>query len=480
MQGFNLFKLRIVNHDKEICNIDFTGLDFLNRQKPLTTVIIGSNGSGKSYLLKLISDVFNYIDDSFSRRKVKFRYEYFYFEYFINGYMYTVEMKSNAITRCKCNTFDISYFDIVLPSKVLAVSFMINDKFLFSNNKNPDESMYIYLGVRKTSNSTYTSSLVRSVTNNIIHSIEKEKTAIICDALSLMNMKHKVCFEINVASKRIASILKDNIILRNYLEKNIDKLPNFNDNLIEKLINAIKHINFGDFVFWLDEINDINKNLINFMQYRSEINALIDLNILKPISIYFFKNHEKISFENCSSGEKHIIFTFSSISINLYANSVVLIDESEISLHPNWQIRYINLLKKTFAEYASCHFILATHSHYIISDLESDSSSIVVVKRDADNEVNKAELLSYDTYAWSAENIIYNVFSLRTTRNYYFEMDLRDLLESIQSKNPDMESIKRLYYKLSNYALDKNDPLKKVLEEVEVYLDVSNADDHKD
>lgn len=485
MEKFRLINLKIVHHHNEICNVDFVDVDYFNRNKPLTTVLIGANGSGKTYLLKLIADVFNFLNDL--HKKPKFRYEYFYVTYFIHGYTYTVEVNKNTVITCKRNNQEIPFYQIILPQKVLAVSFMINDKFLF--NDNIEDSMYKYLGVRKTSNSTYTSSLVRSVINNVLYSIEKEKTGIICDALNLMKMKYKISFEIKVASKKVSeSLINDNSI-NLLLDEKIGKLTinEFNKifKLKNKLIDAIKKISIGNITIDMGSkdilMNTVNYNdLLSLLEYKKEIDLLIDLHILKPISIYFYKKNEKISFEDCSSGEKHIIFAFTSIAVNISKDSIILIDEPEISLHPNWQMQYIHLLKNTFIEYKSCHFILATHSHYIISDLESGSSSLVIIKRDDDNEVQEAELVKYDTYAWSAENIIYNVFGLRTTRNYYFEMDLRELFESMQSVNGDKEKVKRLYNKLSKYTYDKNDPLNKVLEEVEVYLNVSGTNDNKD
>lgn len=473
MNNFYLRRLKILNHGNEICNVDFVDLGIDNRSKPLTTVLIGTNGSGKTYLLRMIADVFNYLKQN-SIGKQKFRYEYFYLEYFLNGQIYIVEMKKNKIINCGC---DIS--KLKLPSKVLAVSFMVNDKFVHSDNEDPNNSMYRYLGVRKTSNSTYTSSLVRSVLNNILFSIQKEKTKVICDALSLMKMEHKLSIEINVASKKMANRL--NLDADELLEEKLKKnFQNDQDKISKKMLaEAIEKMPIGKVELLFDDLS-FKSDIQNLIKYRREINALVDLHILKPVIINFYKKDEKISFEDCSSGEKHIIFAFSSIAINIQDNSIILIDEPEISLHPNWQIKYIHLLKNTFDKYISCHFILATHSHYILSDLEPESSSLVIINRDADDEIQKSELLQYSTYAWSADNIIYNVFGLRTTRNYYFEMDLRELLEAIQIKNTDKNNIKRLYEKLTKYIYDKHDPLNKVLEEVEVFLSANEKTNLKD
>lgn len=83
-------------------------------------------------------------------------------------------------------------------------------------------------------------------------------------------------------------------------------------------------------------------------------------------------------------------------------------------------------------------------------------------------------MLPYETYAWSAENIIYNVFGLRTTRNYYFESDLRELLTIVQDieENTDrIEEAKKLVKKLRKFVFDSKDPLHVVIEQSAEILD---------
>lgn len=171
-----------------------------------------------------------------------------------------------------------------------------------------------------------------------------------------------------------------------------------------------------------------------------------------------------------------MIFALSGIMNNISKNSLVLIDEPEISLHPEWQIKYISLLKKVFKNYSGCHFILASHSHYLVSDLQEDTSSVVTLKK-KNEKAPEAELLPYSTYAWSAENIIYNVFGLRTTRNYYFESDLHKLLMGMQKTEmtkEDFEEVKRLTDKLKKYIYNDEDPLDLIVKQAEGFLKCSH------
>ncbi|GGA48745.1 hypothetical protein GCM10011499_18210 [Pelagibacterium lentulum] len=75
-----------------------------------------------------------------------------------------------------------------------------------------------------------------------------------------------------------------------------------------------------------------------------------------------------IDLKEASSGELSIAITFMSLAAALEDDSLILIDEPETNLHPEWQARYLDLLLSTFSSYRNCHYILATHSPLILSD----------------------------------------------------------------------------------------------------------------
>ena len=71
--------------------------------------------------------------------------------------------------------------------------------------------------------------------------------------------------------------------------------------------------------------------------------------------------------QNLSSGEQHELVMFYDLIFNTSENTLILIDEPELSLHIKWQINYVDELLsiiKTTGFYA----VLATHSPQIIHD----------------------------------------------------------------------------------------------------------------
>ena len=79
------------------------------------------------------------------------------------------------------------------------------------------------------------------------------------------------------------------------------------------------------------------------------------------------KFNRDIPLAGLSSGEQHMIILFYNLLFKCEENSLILIDEPEISLHISWQNNFINdLLRiKTITPF---EVIIATHSPDIIDE----------------------------------------------------------------------------------------------------------------
>jgi hypothetical protein len=197
------------------------------------------------------------------------------------------------------------------------------------------------------------------------------------------------------------------------------------------------------------------------------------LDIINLDGIKINKNNSTMSLNDVSSGEFHLIISMIGIFSQIKNDSIILIDEPEVSLHPNWQMQYVTFLKKVFSKYPSCHFILTSHSHFIVSDLEGESSSLTSINRDEEGNL-KTRLIEADTYGWSAEDILYNVFNVRSTWNYFLETDLTELLGLISINSNDKTKINNLIEKIDKLPRRKNDPLTEIIIDAKMYLQEIN------
>lgn len=496
--GFRLVSLIVKNEDKVICDYNFFPPDFtFGAAEPLTTLIIGANSTGKSFVMKILSEIFQAVSNEAVSKALEF--DSYRLRYYLNTDAIEIEIKNRAIIIHKNNVLVEKSFETVLPQKVLAIAFMLNDKFAFKAESPDKQSMYEYLGLRKTSNASWISTFGNRIAENILELGATGKLRTIIHALfayfnldphvsiayelsqsgiSLNQIREMSVVEISEEIRKLAIHIankgsyRKNAIIR-LEDEDYDRMAAY----LKGLESSDPFIPNSEKLIFGHTFSD-STNMEQMQGIQSDYKVLKDLqnlNIIKDITLYVYKLGQRYSFEECSSGEKHILFAFLNIARHIQDNSLILIDEPEISLHPNWQMIYITALKRLFCEFSSCHFIITSHSPYLVSDLNPNSSSLIVLS--IEDGVRTTTTLDYSTYAWSTENILYNVFHVRTTRNFYFDMELRELLsKTAGGNNKNLSRVKELFQKLSNYVFDDSDPLKRILKEVEEYIENAESE----
>ena len=491
--SFRLLKLDLSKHpvlrslSLDFCNDEISGFqdDIYN------TVIIGANGIGKSHILKSVIEIFTYIHSLISQAAQPNNLPYrFRIQYSIDNDIYTISSMPKGLEPvgrgaryniyCDVNEIQIHPSECKLPNNVIASSMTISDKF----RANSDD-FYKYNGVRneKSPNTTGTRTLIRKTVNNIITSISstngfRDELKNLLIKIGLQNrltisygMRHKEVFLNKDMSPELLYDIFDNrkkyfpsrdtdlwgktFFLK--VREQHDKIKVITDFLRKIAINNFKRKRYTL------EYDIINSDEII---YDAEaIDLLSKLDILTFPSIRVHKNYENYNFMDSSSGETNLLCQFIGILSTIQDNSLIIIDEPENSSHPNWQINYIGWLKDIFKEYHSCHFVIATHSHFILTDLQENNSTIIALEKSNGKLENIAENLN--TFCWSVDDILYNVFHVRNTRNYAFETDIYKLLNLVSQGLINTPLAKDLIVKLSRYTLPGNDPLKVILEKIQ-------------
>lgn len=222
-------------------------------------------------------------------------------------------------------------------------------------------------------------------------------------------------------------------------------------------------------------IYDLNDEA--FKEDWKAIKLLSSLDVLSYPKIRIYKkinpkSEEPFLFEDSSSGETAMLCQFVNILSRIEHHSLVLIDEPETSSHPNWQIRYIDWLNKIYQRFHTCHFVISTHSHFLLSDLEIGSSAIVALDRDKETGdiVNLTD--GMNTYGWTTDDILYEVFRIRNRNNEALERDLERAIQLIESKGPiSKEEKDSLLERFNRVYRGDRDPLGKFILELEKYAE---------
>ena len=483
--GLRLVSLLVQNGDKVHCDIRFFSDELnWNSSDPATSLIIGANGSGKSFILKILSEIFNAIDSPSALGQLK--YAHYKLKYTMNRKSVVLQILNRQVFIHMNGELLENDISEILPRKALAVSFMLNDKFPFKQANSTGNIIYEYLGVRMTSNASWTSSMNNKLAEIVLNLASDDKIWDVINRLSeFLSIDKKISITCEMSESDFYAEDLGNR-LKEYGEKILqqddyrgDAVKKYTDDVYQELASFIGKLlnekmyddtHKGKILLRVSFDTDTSKDEIKLIATAyKHFKELSNLKVFRNMTLNLYKKGVMYSFDESSSGEKHILYSFANIFNSIKENSVVLIDEPEISLHPNWQIKYISFLKKVFADYKSCHFIIASHSHYMVSDLNPKTSSLITVNIDDGGKHFKT--IDYSTYAWSAENILYNIFEVRTFRNYYFDMDVRALLDAVSNnKEEDRKRIRSLYDKLSKYILDEKDPLNRILDEAKEYI----------
>jgi predicted ATPase len=91
-----------------------------------------------------------------------------------------------------------------------------------------------------------------------------------------------------------------------------------------------------------------------------------------PITALVFQRGEQwIPLEDFSSGERALFFRFLGLIREIKDDALVLVDEPEIHLHPEWVQRFVGLLVSLFRD-VNAHVLIASHSPLIASDVPAD------------------------------------------------------------------------------------------------------------
>ncbi|WP_151794358.1 AAA family ATPase, partial [Acinetobacter nosocomialis] len=232
-----------------------------------------------------------------------------------------------------------------------------------------------------------------------------------------------------------------------------------------------------------DEDNDIFNNSINEdKEFVLDLKAnsdeiinlyyLIECDLINVTNIYFYRNNNSVSeipIKDMSSGQLCIISSFSSIAARIKNGSLVFIDEPEISLHPSWASKYIELLQEKFSMFKRCHFIVATHSPHIVSNLPNDNAYVVTLKNNNVSECIKSNLFNFK----SVDFQLAKIFDFPGDRNEYLIRIIMVILTKLSENKPlnkdefkNIEELKGFLPKLKD-----NDPVKHLIQQISVLID---------
>jgi predicted ATPase len=461
MVNFRLNQIQIEDNYYQTENIKLVNSKY-DKNDNHFTLIVGNNGTGKSRILGSIAKV----------------------------------LKGDFRSR-HSDLFNFSQFEKTIePKKVISVSNSLSDKFpldksyRYGNEINYKDEFYNYLGTRGIMGSSSRTLIRRAIDILLENYSNKHISKCYRYVFDYLDYKPEITLEYSIIQRELSDFEGQEITpeqIENYILKK-SKYSGLNQNIYSNISNKYRN-RFTEICDFLNELRDkgggkyeieidfsssnINKLDKDNNKYEADLKIYEILNILRKINMVrdfdiklVKKDNRPFSFSDSSSGEANILCTLIALIPLVEDNSCILIDEPEISLHPTWQYRYIELLNKIFECFKGCHIIIASHSHFLVSDLPTNNSSVVALRRE--KEIIKSTLLEESTFGWSAEDILLNVFNMSTTRNYYISNIVSEALELIAKKQKTKSRFKEIKFELETIEpnLKEEDPLKLVINSI--------------
>ncbi|MBX7241278.1 MAG: AAA family ATPase [Bacteroidia bacterium] len=146
---------------------------------------------------------------------------------------------------------------------------------------------------------------------------------------------------------------------------------------------------------------------------------------------------KRIFIEELSSGEKRLIsYAFSLYFLDI-KNSVLLIDEPELSLHPNWQNQIIKVYER-FARENNNQIILATHSPFIVGSVRKENIRILVREEGIIRAIKPLD----GSFGWRTERILLEILGVKYLRTPEVEALFEELYALLRENEFESEAFK--------------------------------------
>lgn len=477
----------LLSYEDPEVSIPFLDDESSNRNGPHVSIVIGPNGSGKSRTLSRVVDELCYLRacrDSDNSAMTRFRpaSNKAVIRYRLNGARCEISRGDYGI-QCTLDGKTTSLAAILFPERVATVSHLPTDKFRFARSEASD--FYRYLGLRQATNLTTTGALEAKVVQSLIVGFtvkgfaeklrawlslggmtEDVGIAITLSTEKLLEVRYEGFKEIamKAAERRVGSARVSTFEASESWTKDLDSMW--------RLISELRHLHWST----SSKAPSVTLDLERFMAGPVDAQALAEgfdaarrWKLFRDTSLVLGKEGGRYPFSDLSSGEQQLIGTSARLLAELKPNALVVIDEPEISLHPDWQIKYVHTLLQTLRASPATHVVIATHSHFMVSDLDSRNSALIMSSYD---QGPKFKQFDGEVYGRSPENILYRVFGVATTGNSNVEADLFASLQMLSNAVPlDGDELQKIYGRLSRVRGADNSAMNLILDRVQAALE---------
>ncbi len=220
----------------------------------------------------------------------------------------------------------------------------------------------------------------------------------------------------------------------NVINESVTKdIPNFFATFIDRFVYGKNLLPDQSIALACSEINAIFKEL----DIESRIAGLRKDGSRMPV----FKNKAGKEFDitGLSSGERQLFFRIISLKMLDINNSIILVDEPEISLHPAWQQKIIKVYQNIGE---NNQVIAATHSPHVLSSVPGECVRILI----NDNGIKVLDDKDLEnSYGVPIKRVLKDIMGLKSDRDPFIQAEIDDLGHYLEDQNYQPQEFERRF-----------------------------------
>jgi len=360
-----------------------------------------------------------------SKQNKMSKYKIFEYEknYFVSADRCSIEDTHQEIINYKFDINKMSHedkriYDKLINAKIELVLESINEKKLSPVEEAMERMAYASISRKKT-----TREKQRELENAICKLEDKYTTmSETIDRLKKENFIDRFIVNINevdnswkLLKARIENYENEKKQYENQLFKEVRKNPKNAEKTVEAMEQWEKE-NENILEKMADDINSVIK------KFNLELQINEDTQSYEELKIKDLSNNTIIEYDDLSTGTKNLLSTFIPLKSYKPQDSIILIDEPEMSFYPDIQLQLIDLYTTVGK---NNQLVVATHSPLIASSFEP--WEVVELKFDKDNQIYREKYYQGDNHidnytidprmlTWTG--ILTDVFDLKEDSNF--------------------------------------------------------------
>jgi predicted ATPase len=476
---FRLHQGVVEINQRSLLNVEFLYKE-AEHNKTHITLIAGPNGSSKSRILASIVELLRARAKLADFEKLKGR----------------TDKSAQALRWVELRTLGNSgpeqtSLEGPLPTRVLAISNIVMDRFPYTMGRREKDDFYFYLGSRQASNAVMIGAMGQSMADALIE-ILPDQTRYETFSRWIELALGRQCdlaldFE-RITRKEIETFLyreDQEKFMRERMERRAGsgrRVEISEEDVQRTTISTRRLFEFllknGEESFsvsgWsgYSSGTTIRLPLVDretSSEFREALQSLSDISRAGygPRPSVLVKINDWLSFNDLSSGEQNILSTGAKLVAYAAPACLIAIDEPEVSLNASWQQKYVELVLLSLEHAPGSHVIIATHSPHLVANLPREQASVIVVSRSEGQLA--AATLDAAFEGWGTEAILYEVFDIPSASSFLLNREIAEVLLLVQDGGTDIERIDAFLNKISKIRTANIEPLEEIIRTIKEY-----------